>query len=83
MAADISDRVRQIAEARGVAESDVFEAALERGIEEMWEDVVIGRYFDDDLSRDEAMELVGRQKVVQAEMEREAVEEDVDWGMGA
>ncbi len=35
MAADISDRVREIAEARGLPESEVFERALERGLEDL------------------------------------------------
>jgi hypothetical protein len=35
MAAEISDRVREIAEARGLPESEVFERALERGLEDL------------------------------------------------
>ncbi|GAA0275196.1 hypothetical protein GCM10009000_108390 [Halobacterium noricense] len=34
MAAEISDRVREIAEARDLPESEVFERALERGLED-------------------------------------------------
>ncbi|MFB6084739.1 MAG: hypothetical protein ABEJ94_10900 [Halorientalis sp.] len=83
MGAEISDRVRDIAEARGVAESEVFERALERGLEALWEDMVITEYFDGDIDRDEAIERVGRAKVERAEREREAVEEDVDWGLNA
>lgn len=83
MAAEISDRVREIADARGLPESEVFEMALERGVEELWEDVVLARYFDGDLSREEAIDLVGRDKLVRAEREFETVEEDVDWGLNA
>ena len=83
MAAEISDRVREIADARGLPESEVFEMALERGVEELWEDVVLGRYFGGDLSREEAIDLVGRDKLVRAEREYETVEEDVDWGLNA
>jgi hypothetical protein len=83
MAAEISDRVREIADARGVPESEVFEQALERGLEDLWEDVVLRRYFDDNIPREEAVELVGRATIERAEKEREAVEEDVDWGLNA
>jgi hypothetical protein len=83
MAAEISDRVREIADARGVPESEVFEQALERGLEDLWKDVILGRYFDGELSRGEAVELVGRATVDRAETEREAVEADVDWGLDA
>lgn len=73
----------RIADARGLPESEVFEMALERGVEELWEDVVLARYFDGDLSREDAIDLVGRDKLVRAEREYETVEEDVDWGLNA
>lgn len=83
MAAEISERVREIADARGIAESEVFEEALERGIEDLWEDVVLSRYFDGEIEREDAIALVGTAKVERAERERAAVEEDVDWGLNA
>jgi hypothetical protein len=83
MAAEISDRVREIAEARGLPESEVFEQALERGVEDLWEDLVLVQYLDGELDREEAIERVGRAKVERAERERDAVEEDVDWGLNA
>ncbi len=83
MAADISDRVREIAEARGLPESEVFEQALERGLEDIWEDVVLARYLDGELDREETIERLGRTKVERAEREREVVEKDVDWGLNA
>jgi len=83
MAADLSDRVREIAEARDLPESEVFERALERGLEDLWEDLVLGQYLDGDLDRAEAIDRVGRTKVERAEREVEIVEEDVDWGLNA
>jgi len=75
MAAEISDRVREIAEARGLSESAVFERALERGLEDLWEDLVLARYLDGELDREAALD--------RAERERTIVEEDVDWGLNA
>jgi len=83
MAAEISDRVRAIAEARGLPESEVFERALERGLEDLWDDLVLAQYLDGDLDREDAIDRVGRTKVERAEREREIVEEDVDWGRNA
>ena len=83
MAAEISDRVREIAEARGLPESEVFEQALERGLEDLWEDLVLAQYLDGTIEREEAIERVGRTKVEHAERERDIVEEDVDWGLNA
>lgn len=83
MAAEISDRVREIAEARGLPESEVFEQALERGLETLWEDVVLAAYLDGEIDREKAIDRVGRTKVERAEREREVVERDVDWGLNA
>jgi hypothetical protein len=83
MAADISDRVRAIAEARDVPESEVFERALERGLDALWEEIVLSKYLDGDLDRETAVERVGQPKVERAERERDAVETDVDWGLNA
>jgi len=58
MAAEMSDRVREIAEARRLPESEVFERALERGLEGLWESLVLAQYLDDDLDREEAIERV-------------------------
>ena len=83
MAADLSDRVREIAQARDVSESEVFERALERGLEDLWENVVLGQYLDGEIDREEAVARVGRAKVERAEREREIVEDDVEWGLNA
>lgn len=83
MAAEISDRVREIAETRGVPESEVFEQALERGLQDLWDDLILSEYFEGNLDREEAVELIGRTKVERAEREREVVEADVDWGLSA
>jgi predicted DNA-binding protein len=71
MTAEISDRVREIAEARGLPESEVLERALERGLEDLWEDLVLAQYLDGDLDREEAIERVGRTKVERADRDRE------------
>ncbi|MFW5900724.1 MAG: hypothetical protein ACOCTH_02995 [Halodesulfurarchaeum sp.] len=83
MATEISDRVREIAAARGLPESEVFERALERGLENLWEDLLLARYLDGDLTRQEIIEQIGLAKVERAERERAVVEEDVDWGLNA
>ena len=83
MAAEISDRVREIAEARGLPESKVFERALERGLKDLWEGLVLAQYLGGELDREETIERVGRTKVERAEREREVVGEDVDWGLNA
>ncbi len=83
MAAEISDRVREISEVRGLPEFEVFERVLERGLEDLWEDLVLAQYLDGELDREKAVERVGRTKVERTDQGREIVEEDVDWGLNA
>jgi len=70
MVAGISDRVQKIAEARGLTESEVFERALERGFENLWEKVVLAQYLDGELDREEAIERVGRKSNERTESAR-------------
>lgn len=83
MAVELSERVREIAESRDVPESEVLERALERGVEDLWIQVVLERYVEGDLDREEAVDLVGRDPVRRADREVEAVEDDVRWGLNA
>ncbi|SFR34738.1 MULTISPECIES: hypothetical protein [Halorubrum] len=83
MAAEISDRVREIAAARELSESEVFERALERGLEALWKDLVLAQYLAGDLDRAAAIDRVGRATVERADRERSVVEDDVDWGLNA
>lgn len=83
MATDISERVREIAQERDMSESAVVEQALERGIEDLWRELVLSLYFDGEFDREQAVERVGRTTVERAEREREVVEDDVKWGLDA
>jgi predicted DNA-binding protein len=78
MAAELSDRIRELAEVRGLPESEVFERALERGLEDLWENLLLAQYLDGELDREEAIERVGQAKVERAEREPQVVEEGVD-----
>lgn len=83
MATDRSDRIRQIAEARELPEAEVRERALERGLDDLWTEVVLTRYFEDEIDRAEAIDALGQSIVERAERERAAVEDDVEWGLNA
>jgi hypothetical protein len=83
MGADLSDRVREIAAARDMPESAVMEEAIERGVEALYQDIVLGQYLDGQIDREEAVELVGESLVRRADAEMEAVTEDIEWGLNA
>ncbi|WP_117594835.1 hypothetical protein [Haloprofundus halophilus] len=63
MAAEISDWVREIAEAHGLPEIEVFGRALERDLEDLWEGLILTRYLDGELDCEEAIERISRTKV--------------------
>ena len=83
MATDLTERVQELAEARGVPESEILEQALERGVEDLWVDLVLSRYVNEELDRETAIELVGRDRVKRTDRELQAVADDVRWGLDA
>lgn len=84
MATDsVSDRVRELAEHLGIDESEVIQRAVETGVETLHRDMIISRYLDGDLTREEAVEELGADVVTRVESAREAIEEDVEWGLHA
>lgn len=82
MATDISNRVREIARYCDSAESEVIERALERGLEDLWCDVVVTRYLGGEIDRETAVEEVGHDIVDRADAASEAVDADVEWALG-
>lgn len=83
MAAELTDRIREIADARGISESAVLKQAVERGLQKIWEETVLSRYVAGDLDRSEAVERVGDQAIQRTDREVEAVEQDIEWGTKA
>jgi len=83
MAVEISERIQEIARERGLSESEVLEQALERGVEDLYRDLVLSRYLQGDLSREEAVDAIGPDVVQRADREVEAMTDDVAWGSGA
>ena len=58
-------------------------AGPEPRLEDLWQDLVLAQYLDGILDREDAIERVGRTNVERMEREREAVAEDIDWGLNA
>ncbi|WP_049943491.1 hypothetical protein [Halolamina sp.] len=83
MATDLTKRVQKIAEARSIPESEILEQALERGVENLWIDLILSRYVNDEIGRATSIELVGCDRLKRAERALQAVEDDVRWGLSA
>ncbi|MFC7166973.1 hypothetical protein [Halospeciosus flavus] len=81
MAVDLTERVQEIAAAHDIPESEVLQQALERGVEDLWQELVLARYLNEEIPRGEAVDLVGVDRIKRAERGAAAVEEDVRWGL--
>jgi hypothetical protein len=79
----VSDRVRELARHLDIEESEVLQQALETGVETLYRDMVITRYLDGDLTREEAVDELGAAVIKEVDSAREAIEEDVEWGLHA
>ena len=79
----VSERVQELAEHHGMDESAVIQEAVETGVETLYRDMIVSRYLDDEITREEAVDHLGIELVEEVEAAREAVEEDVKWGLQA
>ena len=81
MATDVSERVREIARYRGAEESAVIQEAVETGVETLWRTVVVSKYLDGEVTREEACDELGVEVVNRVDQAKSAIDEDVEWGL--
>lgn len=81
MATDVSDRVREIARYRDADESAIIQKAVETGVETLWRDVIISKYLNGDISREQASDELGVDVVNRVDQAKEAIHEDIEWGL--
>lgn len=79
----LTEKIEELTCERGVSESEILEQAIERGVNELWTESVLSKYVEGEIERERAVELVGLDRVRQAEREKESIEEDVEWGANA
>jgi predicted transcriptional regulator len=79
----VSDHVRELAEHHDIDESAVIQRAVETGVETLYRHMLVRRYLADEITREEAVDQLGVEVVQEVESARDAVEEDVEWGLQA
>jgi hypothetical protein len=79
----VSDQVRELAEHHDMAESVVIQQAVETGVETLYRDMLVSQYLDGKITRAEAVDALGADVVAEVESARDAIEEDVEWGLRA
>jgi hypothetical protein len=65
----------------GKAEAEVMTWAFRTGLRQLWRERTLGLYLQGKISRSEAIEAIGIDWVDLAERQREAMLEDVEWGL--
>ena len=84
MATDaVSDHVRELAKHHDIDESAVIQRAVETGVETLYRNMLVKRYLADEMTREAAIDQLGVEVVEEVESARDAVEEDVKWGLQA
>lgn len=60
-------------------ENELLTMAFQSGLRQLWREHILGRYLRHEISRDEAVEIVGIDWVELAERQYDAMMEDVQW----
>lgn len=78
---DLAKKINSLSHEKNLSESQIIEEALEYGLNEMWKKSILSKYLKGEMDKEEAVKLVGLDKVKRAEREVKAVKEDVEWGL--
>jgi len=62
-------------------EAEIVTMAIETGLRQLWKEKILGRYLKKEITRDEAIELVGIDLVELTEKQYDAMKEDVEWAL--
>ena len=79
----LTNEIEDVANFRNISESIVISNAIKIGVDKLWKESVIDKYLTNEISRDEAVKLVGLSLVVLAEEQKKAIIEDINWGLNA
>jgi hypothetical protein len=71
-----------LARETGVSEDEMIARALRVGVRQLRRERVLEQYLREEISREEAVRRTGEHWVTQAERQRQAVEEDIEWALG-
>lgn len=78
---DVSQKIDFLSDYKNLSESQIIVEALEYGLNEMWKKYILSKYLKDEIEKEEAVKLVGLDKVKRAEREIKTVKEDVEWSL--
>jgi hypothetical protein len=62
-------------------EAEVLTMAFQVGLRQLWREHILGRFLRSEISREEAIEVVGIDLVELAERQHQAMMEDITWAL--
>jgi len=62
-------------------ETEVMTLAFQVGLRQLWREHILGRYLRKEITRDEAIKVVGIDLVELAERQHKAIMEDLSWAL--
>ncbi len=65
------------------SEAEVVAQAFDTGLRQLWREYTLGRYLRRQISRAQAVEVVGMDWVEVAEKQRRLMLEEIEWGMAS
>jgi len=77
----VVNQLEEVARLRHEKPQEVIAQALEIGLAKMWQDGLLEKYLDRQISRKKAIQLLGLELVRLAEQQDKLVQEDVKWGL--
>ncbi len=77
----VTDYLSSLVQMTDQKEEHILAQALEIGLRQLWREEVLARYLRGELSREEAIELVGDDWVELADEQTNAVLEDLRWAL--
>jgi hypothetical protein len=77
----ISAYLEKLVRETNKSEAEVLMLAFETGLRQLWREQILGRYLLGEITRDEAIQLIGIDWVDLAERQHAAMQEDINWAL--
>jgi hypothetical protein len=77
----LSREVDFVVKHRGLDEETVLAQAIREGVHKLYRDTIIEGYLSENISREDAVKELGLETIEEIEYQRDALAQDVAWGL--
>lgn len=79
----LTDKLSYVAKSRATTQEDAFAEALSAGVDALFREAMITDYLAGRCDRQAAADALGAETLRQVEARRAALEDDIEWALGA